>query len=184
MTVSEFSRTYRIDQIGERPREVAIEAGPEERAALAARFGLIEIHSLRADAALARRDEEVRARGTVEADVIQRCIATGEAVPERIEEPFELLFRPPPEAAAPDEEIELGETEMDVVFYDGAAVDLGEAVAETLSLALDPFPRGPGAEEALRAAGVKSEEEAKAQASPFAALAGLKGKSDERSGDD
>ena len=58
------------------------------------------------------------------------------------------------------------------VFYDGAAIDVGEAVAETLSLSLDPYPRAPGAEEALEAAGVKSEEEA----GPFAALAGLRDK--------
>ena len=81
-------------------------------------------------------------------------------------------FRPQPEAGSADEEVELGEDELDVVFYDGAAVDVGEAVAETLSLSLDPYPRAPGAEEALKAAGVKSEEEA----GPFAALAGLRDK--------
>ena len=39
-----------------------------------------------------------------------------------------------------------------------------------MALALDPFPRGPGAEAALKVAGVISEEEA----GPFGALAGLK----------
>jgi len=43
-------------------------------------------------------------------------------------------------------------------------------VADTLALALDPFPRGPNADVALKAAGVLSEE----QAGPFAALAALK----------
>jgi hypothetical protein len=82
------------------------------------------------------------------------------------------LPEPQPEAAGGEEEIELGDSEMDVVFYDAAAVDVGEAVAETLLLNLDPYPRAPGAEEALKAAGVKSQEEA----GPFAALAGLKDK--------
>jgi hypothetical protein len=45
-------------------------------------------------------------------------------------------------------------------------------VADELSLALDPYPRSAGAEDALRDAGVLSEE----QAGPFAALAALKGK--------
>jgi hypothetical protein len=40
-----------------------------------------------------------------------------------------------------------------------------------LALVLDPYPRGPDAEAALKAAGVLSEE----QAGPFAALAKLKG---------
>ncbi|MBN9990995.1 hypothetical protein JND45_16805, partial [Listeria monocytogenes] len=60
---------------------------------------------------------------------------------------------------------------LDTMPYDGAAIDLGEAAAETMALALDPFPRGPNAAAALRAAGVISEEEAK----PAGALAGLKG---------
>lgn len=184
MSAPEFSRTYRAERLGERAREVSIEAGPEERAALATRFGLIEIAGLRADAALSRRGEEVHARGALEADVVQRCIATGEGVAAHVEEPFDLVFRPPPTDAAPDEEIELGEAELDVIFYEGGAVDLGEAAAETLSLALDPFPRGPGAEQALREAGVKNEEEAKAEASPFAALAALRGKPDASAGGD
>jgi len=107
--------------------------------------------------------------------VTQSCVATEEPVDETVEEAFRIEFRPHPESAAAEEEIELSEGEMDVVFYDGAAIDLGEAVAETVSLALNPFPRSPAAEEALRAAGVKSEEDAKAESSPFAALAALKG---------
>ena len=52
---------------------------------------------------------------------------------------------------------------------EGGAIDLGEAAAETMALALDPFPRAAGAEAALRAAGVLSEEEAR-PANAFAAL--------------
>jgi hypothetical protein len=59
---------------------------------------------------------------------------------------------------------------LDIVFHDGAAIDIGEAIAQTLALALDPYPRAPDAEAALKEAGVKSE----AEAGPFAALAALK----------
>ena len=93
-----------------------------------------------------------------------------------VEEAFRVEFRPLPAGGRPEEEIELGEGELDVVFYEGGAVDLGEAVAQTLLLALDPYPRSPAAEAALREAGVKSEEEARIESSPFAALAALKGK--------
>ena len=78
-----------------------------------------------------------------------------------------------PVSGRPEEEIELGEEELDTIFYEGGSVDLGEAVAQSLALALDPYPRSPAAEAALREAGVASEEEARAQASPFAALKGL-----------
>ena len=40
---------------------------------------------------------------------------------------------------------------MDVIFYEGETIDIGEAVAETLSLSLDPYPRAPGAETVLQA---------------------------------
>jgi len=70
------------------------------------------------------------------------------------------------------EEVELSEADCDVIGYEGGAIDLGEAVAETLALALDPFPRSPDADAALREAGVLSEEDA----GPFAALKALKEK--------
>jgi len=61
-----------------------------------------------------------------------------------------------------------------VVFYDGSAIDLGGAIADTMALSLDPYPRSASADAALREAGVLTEE----QASPFAALAALKKESD------
>jgi hypothetical protein len=55
--------------------------------------------------------------------------------------------------------------------------DLGEAVAEQLALALDPYPRAPGAElpaEAAEAGSEEGEATAPGPAAPFAALAGLR----------
>ncbi|HEX8583897.1 MAG TPA: DUF177 domain-containing protein [Allosphingosinicella sp.] len=172
----EFSRTFRIDAIGGAPRSVTIDASEGERTALAARFGLEAIHALAAEAVLTRDGETVVARGRVTASVVQSCVATGEPMDEDVAEDFAIEFRPHVQADSGEEEIELSEGELDVVFYDAAAVDLGEAVAETVSLALNPFPRSAKADEVLREAGVKSEEEAKAEASPFAGLAALKGK--------
>ena len=172
--MNEFSRLYRLDTLSGEPRSVEIEAGPDEREALAARFGLLAVGSLAAEARLRRQGDSVEADGRLRASVTQSCIATAEPVEATVEEPFRIEFRPPPEAR-PDEEVELGEAELDVVFHEGGAVDLGEAVAQTLALALDPYPRSPAAETALREAGVKSEEEARIEASPFAALKGLKG---------
>ena len=176
MTAPEFSRTVRIDTIGQAPRTIAIAADEQERAALAARFGFVSISHLEADVSLARRGEAVRASGTMRAALAQSCVATGEPVREQVEEPFEIEFRPHPSASGSEEEIELGSGEMDVAFYDGALIDVGEAVAETLSLSVEPYPRSPEAAAALREAGVVSEEEARLEASPFAALKGKLGK--------
>ncbi len=48
--------------------------------------------------------------------------------------------------------------------------DLGEAVAQSLALAIDPYAVGPSAEQARKDAGLGDE----AASGPFAALAGLK----------
>jgi uncharacterized metal-binding protein YceD (DUF177 family) len=170
--MNEFSRTVRIDTLGAGQRRVEIQADEAERAALAKRFGIPAIHCLSAEALVSRNGEAVRAEGILRATVTQSCVATDAPVENEIEESFGIEFRPHPADAAPDEEVELSEEDLDTVFYAGAALDLGEAVAETLSLALDPWPRAPGAEEALREAGVKSE----AEAGPFGALAALRDK--------
>jgi uncharacterized metal-binding protein YceD (DUF177 family) len=172
----EFSRPVLIDTLGAAPRRIEIAADEAERAALAGRFGLVSVDRLVAEADVSLNGDIVLARGRIDGAVVQSCVASGEPVPETVEEDFRIEFRPEPEAAAPDEEVELGGGELDVVFYAGGAVDLGEAVAETLSLALNPYPRAPAAEAALREAGVKSEEEAKAESSPFAGLAALRSK--------
>lgn len=170
--MTDFAHRLMLDQIrgGDRLDLIADDA---ERAQIAERLGLLSLSQLKAHAKVERDGERVRANGRIQAALEQACVATGEPVAAMIDEPFELLFVPTPAGAAKaDEEIELGEGEMDTVFYDGGAIDLGGAIADTLSLALDPYPRSANADAALREAGVINEEEA----GPFAALAALKGK--------
>ena len=173
MTAPEFSRPVRIDGISE-PKAMAIAAEPGERAALARRFGLLALDRLEAALMLSRSGDEISLHGTLRASVVQACAATAVPVPAELAVPFDILFRPLIETKSADEEIELSESEMDVVFYDKAEIDVGEAVAETLLLNLDPYPRAPDAEEILKAAGVKGEGEE--EIGPFAALAALKDK--------
>jgi uncharacterized metal-binding protein YceD (DUF177 family) len=167
MTTPEFSRLERIDTIGEGERTITITANETERAALAKRFDLISVDRLEARLAVRRDAAGVVARGTVRAAVVQACSVTDDALPVSIEEPIALRFV---DHEPDSEEIELDPDALDTMVFDGAAVDLGEAAAETMALSLDPFPRGPNAAAALKAAGVISEEEAK----PAGALAGLK----------
>ena len=101
-------------------------------------------------------------------------MVTNDPVAVHVDEPFAILFMPESENGSTDEEIELGEQDCDVVFYDGAAIDLGTAIADTLALCIDPYPRSASADSALKEVGVLTEE----QASPFAALAALKGRPD------
>ena len=106
------------------------------------------------------------------ASLTQSCVITGDPVASAVDEAFAIDFLPEPAVDRADQEIELGSDDCDTVFHDGAAIDLGTAVVDTLALALDPYPRSAGAKAALKEAGVLSEEEA----GPFAALAALKDK--------
>ncbi|HEX8842325.1 MAG TPA: DUF177 domain-containing protein [Sphingomicrobium sp.] len=168
-----FAHHLKLDQIrdGERLDIVADEA---ERQAIARRLDLNALERLEAHAVLSRKGDIVRAEGRLLAALEQSCVVTNEPVASNVDEPFDLMFMPEPDSSGPDEEVELGESDCDVVFYDGAAIDLGSAIADTLALAIDPYPRSASADAALKEAGVMSE----AEASPFAALAKLK-KSDD-----
>ncbi|QLC25583.1 DUF177 domain-containing protein [Parasphingopyxis algicola] len=174
----EFSRRIAIDTIGAGAATHEIEADANERAALAERFDLQALPTLSARAEIRREGADIFARGEVYADVTQRCVVTGEPVTDRIEADFDLRFVPE-DLPVGAEEIELSADECETMIYTDGAIDLGEAAAQTMALALDPFPRSANAEAALRAAGVISEEEA----GPFGTLKALRDQLSEKRGD-
>lgn len=143
----EFSRTVETNAVGEVGLEVGFEANEAERAALARRFGLPGIDRLVASARLRRAaDGRIRAKVTFDADVLQSCVVTLETVAGRVSEDFEASFG---DVAEIEREFEI---EVDVDEEDppepirAGRMELGELVAQHLSLALDPYPRKPGAE--------------------------------------
>jgi uncharacterized metal-binding protein YceD (DUF177 family) len=167
---ADFHCCLPLDRIRDGER-IDLIAGDEDRAEIARRLDLPAIGRLEAHCALDHHGSAIRARGRIKAAIEQSCVATGEPVPAFVDEAFELIFQPEP-SHAPDEEFELSNDQLDVIFHDGSQIELGAAIADTLALSLDPYPRGPNAETALQQAGVLNEE----QAGPFAALAALKGK--------
>lgn len=154
-------------------RRVAIEADAEARARIAARLDLAQLDRFAVTAEVRAVAGGIAATGTIAADAVQRCAATDLPVLATIAENFDLRFLRDavPEASA-DEEVEIDSADCDILPLDGDRIDLGEAAVQTLSLALDPFPRHPDANRILAEKGVLSEE----QAGPFAALAALRGK--------
>ena len=169
--MSDFGHRLTLDRIRDGDR-LDLVADAEERAAVAARLDLPALERLDAHVVLRRDGDSIHASGRVKAALEQRCVATGDPLPVRLDEAFALRFVPEPKTAGGDEEFELEADDLDTMFHDGLAIDVGTAIADSLALALDPYPRSPHAADALRQAGVISEEEA----GPFAALAALKGK--------
>jgi uncharacterized metal-binding protein YceD (DUF177 family) len=168
---TEFPRPIRLDTIGTLAQSVTIEAAPDECTALAARFDLLALDQLVATINYRSEPKGIKADGHLSATLSQRCVATGDPVKARVEEDFQILFVAL-HTGEPLEEVELSPDDCDEIDHDGHVIDLGEAVAQTLALSLDPYPRRPEAAEKLKEAGVLSEGEA----GPFGALAGLRDK--------
>lgn len=168
MTAPEFLRPERIDTIGGEPRQATIEAQADERAALARRFNLIGVDRLAGDFTLRRDAAGIIVTGRVTAAATQACSITGDPLAARIDEAVDLRFVE--SGTAGDGEVELDDAGIDVIELNGGMIDLGEVAAETMALALNPFPRGTGAEAALKRAGVLREE----QAGPFGGLTALR----------
>jgi uncharacterized metal-binding protein YceD (DUF177 family) len=138
----EFARSVEPPQGVDRETVHVIAADEAERAALAVRFALLALDRLEAEIRLRRlAGGLVRLSATLTADVVQTCVVTLEPCPSRIDETFTLLYGPSGDAR----DIVLdGEAET-VEPFTGGRIDIGEAVAQQLSLALDPFPRSAGA---------------------------------------
>jgi hypothetical protein len=158
-------------------RPFRIDAGVDERRALAQRFDLIAVDNLWAEGivrpeAAGRR---IRVEGRLVADVVQTCVVSLDPVPSHIDAAFDRLY-------GRDVGEEWEEGAGDAVFVDlggdllaepldSDVLDLGVAAAEQLALELDPYPRKPGA----LFTGCDRGEETGASAAPDGPLARLSG---------
>ena len=183
----ELSRPIAIARIA-RGSPIVVEADAVERALVARRLAVPDIASLRCRWELRRggTDGDVEADGVLDALVTRTCVVTLEPLEEVVHEAFSVLFVP--EERMPEEDD--GDPDSpDLVGFEGAAIDLGEATVEQLALALDPFPRVPDALRAIEAAddleiddgsgggAAAAQEEPATRPNPFAVLASRRGKS-------
>lgn len=176
----EFSRQHAPDRLPPDGFIGTVEATEAERAALAKRFGLPSIESLTAEyhLKLVAGGPLVRLTASFAADVTQTCVVTLDPFAARVEDSFEMLYGPAADEYRPGQEIHLDVEASDPPepFDAAGMVDVGEAVAEHLALALDPFPRKPGA--AVTAPkGVELDGPDTLPNTPFSALAALQKKS-------
>ncbi|HMQ18853.1 MAG TPA: YceD family protein [Sphingopyxis sp.] len=170
MTADGFSHVVTLAAAAQ-GQSITLTADAAARESIAARLGLISLERLEADAEVRAVAGGLAVRGEVRAEAVQRCAAPDLPVPAAIAEPFDLKFLRDAGPGREEEEIELGAEEIDILPLEHDRVDIGEVAVQTLSLALDPYPRHPDADHILAEKGVLSEE----QAGPFAALAALKG---------
>ncbi|MCA3573333.1 MAG: DUF177 domain-containing protein [Aestuariivirga sp.] len=157
----EFSRPLQTDRVPKAGSLEKLAAEPEELKALAKRMKIPAIHSLTAEIrATPWRGGGLKLEGHVTADLEQVSVISLEAFRETVSIPVSRYFLPPGAVVENEEE-------DDADPIENGWVDLGEVVAETVALDLDPYPRKPG--EAF-AEHIEDDEPAKAP-SPFAVLA-------------
>ena len=124
-------------------------SGPFARKALEGTEANPDSARLRAGVRLQRVQHDVYARGQVTGRVTLPCSRCAKDAPLEIDAPFELTFVPPESdgAASDEEEVELQAQDLDVVPYDGEAVDLESTLREQILLA---FPIAPLCREACQ----------------------------------
>jgi uncharacterized metal-binding protein YceD (DUF177 family) len=163
----EFSRLVPADQIGGKPFARWIEANAEEREKLSRRFDLLVLDRFVAEVELRRQSPEIiLLEAQFEAEFEQCCAVTLEPVRGAVSDRFSLIYGPTPQN---QEEFVLSGDEPAFEPLYGDVIDIGEAVAQELSLALPVFPRDLGAV-------IDGVEEAEPFEGPFAALARLRTK--------
>lgn len=155
MPKAEMSRPLPLGKVERSGFQTEFSASDSECVALARRFDLIAIKALHAHTN-ARRLRNAAVRGTVHIDgrvqarVVQTCVVSMAPVVSDIDETFNLYYAP---ADAVQAMMSKDSDPLDIDPLDDAAdpepvfgdvIDLGEAVAQQLSLALNPYPRAAG----------------------------------------
>ena len=152
----------RINQIGEK-RTFSLAPDAETRAAIAKWLKILDLPRFEAELTLVPARTGWHLSGKLTGQAIQACGLTLEPIEEQVNDTFGMDFVEADEPSdASEVEVVLDEDSPDIVT-DGR-IDVSRHVLEHLSLALNPFPRKPGA--------VFEAPEETAEISPFAVLKG------------
>jgi uncharacterized metal-binding protein YceD (DUF177 family) len=144
---SEIERIVDVDRLGPSGTALEIAASDSERAALAKRFGFLGLPAFSARVTLDRRPGgRVVVEGRLRGKIVQACILTLDPVTQDLDETFRIVFK---QDLAEERDPESGEALVSAHAdapepLPGNLLDVGEIVAEQLSLAADPYPRRGG----------------------------------------
>jgi uncharacterized metal-binding protein YceD (DUF177 family) len=179
---SEIERIIDLDRLGTGGTALEIAASDSERAGLAKRFGFLGLPAFSARVTVDRRPGgQIIVEGRLRGRIVQACVLTLDPVNQDLDEVFRIVFR---QDMKDDRDPESGEAVLNSQAdapepLTGNMLDIGEIVAEQLSLAADPYPRRPGAKledvlPKLRQGGRRGQPEQRKH--PFAGLAALRDK--------
>lgn len=169
-----FSYHVKVGHISANPVTVTLVADEKERAALARLWKVEAVNRVESEIQIARwKKDGVRIKGHVVADIVQACVVTLDPVATTVSEDVDRIFVPEGSRLARLVLDERGEMVLDPEgddipeTFSGDTVDAGEAVCETVALAIDPYPRKDGVEFSDH---LESNEGEGRKPSPFAVL--------------
>lgn len=143
--------SFRSDHMPADGREVTVTATAEERTEIAAFLEVSEIPRLAVTLSALPFRGGLRVSGRLTAEVVQPCVVTFVPVHQEIDEPIDRIFLPgrekqpvAPNPGKPEVFVDLEDDDAPD-YFEGHEVDLSDLVLETLALAIDPYPRAPGA---------------------------------------
>lgn len=179
----EFSHPVKIDSLHDKETRFKLKATPEECAGLAARFGIVSLDQLSAEVTVnvRKKGRLFAVKGQISAKLTQTCVVTLETLHQTVDCPFEVLFSTEEvEQVAENFDIQVMEMQDLPELIEEGTIDIGEVVAEQLSLEIDPFPRKDGVEfeNVYNSAneGEKQPENDEKRDNPFAILSDFKKK--------
>lgn len=146
------SMPVQVNVLPSKGMSIPVSANEAERAWLAQQAGVESVETFRADLTLKRWQRDgVKLSGNLRADLTQACIVTLEPVAGHAEETIERTFVPPDSRLAKPRLNSDGEWLLDVEGADPPDVleadtlEIWGVLLEHFLLAIDPFPRAPGA---------------------------------------
>ena len=169
-----IAHSYNLARLGNAGDEVHFAADPAQLASLAGWADILEVEKWQARVDIKKLGpNRFGLSFHLDADVVQACVVSLEPVPGHLECNFrrELVFVGAPRHKPAEAE---SETVLDTSEEEGPEeisslhVDLAAPLLEEFTLALDPYPRRPGAEFTPQT------EPSDGSESPFAALKALK----------
>lgn len=165
--------SIRIDSMPVAGRDLNLVVDKADRDALAEELDVVAVDRLEVKLHAVRFRGGIRVTGRLNAIVVQQSVITFEPVAQEIGEPIDRIFLPGGEKsyAGPANAEVFVDLEGDDIpdHFEGNEADLTDLIVETLSLAIDPYPRAEG--ESLENLGVNPIED---EVNPFASLKKLK----------
>jgi len=141
-----------VDTIPAHTQHCHIELNASEKRTLAGALEVVQVQSLIADIDLKYLGNgRVSAKGNLIANILQSCVVTLEPIECKIEETIDLQYWPEVSSDAKKNIDGDGESIIDPLgedepeYYTGSEINLARLVFESLSSAINPYPKKPGA---------------------------------------